>query len=102
MRIRYRSAVRDCFSDISEISSLRRIYSDWCIDKDANNVVEESKAVNGRSTVSSALPESCGAGQNMLDLTCARADFCKKVKKFLKVKISRNFENTWGKLLHIV
>lgn len=102
MRIKYRSAARDCFSDISEISSLRRIYSDWRIDKDTNNMTEESKAVNGRSTASSELTGSCGAGQNMLDLTCARADFCKKVKKFLKVKISRNLENTWGKPLHIV
>lgn len=38
----------------------------------------------------------------MLDLTCAGADFCKKVKKYFKVKISRNLENTWGKPLHIV
>ena len=41
---------------ISEISSLRRIYSDWRIDKDTNNMTEESKAVNGRSTASSELP----------------------------------------------
>lgn len=31
----------------------------------------------------------------MQDLTCAKADFCKIVKKFLKVKISRNLGH-WG------
>ena len=55
-------------------------------------MVEESKAVNGRSTASYELPVSCGAGQIMLDLTCARADFCKKSKNFLKAKSRETLE----------
>ena len=38
----------------------------------------------------------------MLEFTCARVDFCKKVKNIFKGKISRNLENTWGKPLNIV
>ena len=97
--------MRDCFSDISEISSLRRIYSDWRIDKDTNNVVEESKAVNDRSIVSSALPGSCGAGQNMLDLICARADFCAGPLgpgpgKKVGIGDAKNLYEYWGELLY--